>query len=197
MRIFLKALICSFVVSCVLSINGFYGACSEIREDVFRLHIIANSDSIEDQALKLKVRDGLLEYTEEIFKECNNKEEAVSAANESIDRLRGYAQRIVNDSGYDYPVDAYVTNMRFDTKAYKDFTLPAGEYDALRIVIGKAQGHNWWCVLFPAWCIPASSNNEHNGVFNEKEENIVKDSDEFEVGFRIVEFFEYICSWFR
>ena len=154
MRIFIKALACSLIVSCVLSLNGFYGACRDIREEVFRLHIIANSDSTED------------------------------------------AQKIVYDSGFDYTVDAYVTNMNFDTRIYDNLTLPAGEYDALRIVIGSAEGHNWWCVLFPVLCIPASTENTLSEVMNKKEEDIVKDSDEYEVGFKIVEVFEFFCSLF-
>lgn len=196
MRILIKALACSLIVSCVLSLNGFYGACRDIREEVFRLHIIANSDSTEDQELKLKVRDRLLEYTKDAFKECRSKEEAIAAAKANIRNIRSYAQKIVYDSGFDYTVDAYVTNMNFDTRIYDNLTLPAGEYDALRIVIGSAGGHNWWCVLFPVLCIPASTENDLSEVMNKKEEDIVKDSDEYEVGFKIVEVFEFFCSLF-
>lgn len=197
MKLFIKAVVCSFFITCILSLNGFYGACREIRGGVFRLHILANSDSEEDQSLKYKVRDGLLDYTSSLFSECGSKEEAIQTASDNIECIRERAQEIVNENGYDYPVDAYVTNMSFDTRVYDDFTLPAGEYDALRIVIGKAEGHNWWCVLFPALCINASGDNDISGLMNEGEESIVRDSGEYEVRFKVVEFFEQLCSFFK
>lgn len=196
MRILIRAVICSLVVTCVMTLNGFYGACREIRGEVFRLHILANSDSEEDQALKLKVRDGLLDHTKELFANCRNREEAIEAAKENIESISECAGRILKDQGCDYPVRAYVTNMDFETREYDEFTLPAGRYDALRIEIGRAEGHNWWCVLFPVLCINASGKSDFSDLLNKDEESIVSDSESFEVRFKIVEFFERLCSYF-
>ncbi len=197
MKLLLKSLCCAVVISCLFSIAGFCGACENIEDEVFRLHILANSNSADDQELKLYVRDGMLEYTDELFKNSKNKEQSKQTALNNIDKLKQKAQTLVYEYGYDYPVDVYVTNMTFDTRVYEDFTLPAGNYDALRIVIGSGEGKNWWCVLYPALCIPSASGNEIDAVLNDGEQDIVKNRDKYEVKFKIVEIFESFCGWFR
>ncbi len=196
MKIFFKAFCCAVVISCILSITGFSGACEDIEDRVFRLHIIANSDSEEDQSLKLKVRDEITTYTEKLFADCKTKEESMDAASRNIDSIRAKAQEAVKKYGYNYTVDAYVTNMSFDTRVYDDFTLPAGKYDALRIVIGKGEGHNWWCVLYPAVCVPSAQKNI-GSVLSDGETEIVTESDKYTVKFKIVEIFEGIADFFR
>lgn len=197
MKLLFKSLCCALVISCLLSMTGFCGACEDIQNEVFRLHILANSDSEDDQKLKLYVRDGLLEYTEGLFKNCKNKEQSEQTALENIDNIKQKAQTLVYEYGYNYPVDAYITNMSFNTRVYDDFTLPAGNYDALRIVIGEGEGHNWWCVIYPALCVPSAEGDELNSVLNEDEQDIINESEHYEVKFKIVEIFEGICSWFR
>lgn len=197
MKLLFKSLCCALVISCLLSMTGFCGACEDIQNEVFRLHILANSDSEDDQKLKLYVRDGLLEYTEELFKDCKNKEQSKQTALENTDNIKQKAQMLVYEYGYKYPVDAYVTNMSFNTRVYDDFTLPAGNYDALRIVIGEGEGYNWWCVIYPALCVPSAEGDELNSVLNEDEQDIINESEHYEVKFKIVEIFEGICSWFR
>ena len=189
-----KAVCCAVVISMLLSITGFCGACDDIQSEVFRLHIIANSDSEDDQKLKLYVRDGILKYTEELFKNCKNKEQSVQTARDNIDLIKNKAQSLVYEYGYDYPVDAYVTKMSFNTRIYNEFTLPAGQYEALRIVIGDGNGKNWWCVLYPALCVPSAEGNELNSVLNENEQDIVENSVNYQVKFKIVEVFEYIIN---
>lgn len=196
MKLFLKALLCGFIITSVLTLSGFSGACDDIRGEVFRLHIIANSDSPEDQQLKLKVRDGILEYADKLFSQCKNREEAVKTAEQHIDEISKYAEDLVKKYGYDYEVKAYVTNMSFNTRVYEDITLPAGRYDALRIVIGKGEGKNWWCVLYPSVCLSCSGADEMDGKVNEKEKEIITESDNYRVGFKIVEIFEWISSLF-
>lgn len=196
MKIIFRSVCSAVIICCMLSLAGFSGACDDIEENVLRLHILANSDSYEDQQLKLKLRDAILAFTDELFADCSTKKQSMDAAQENIDLITEKAQSIIRAEGYDYPVQAYVTNMSFDTRAYDEFTLPAGNYDALRIVIGEGGGHNWWCVLYPAVCVP-SAEKDIGSVLNENETDIVTDSDRYIVSFKIVEIFESIVSLFH
>lgn len=119
---------------------------------VFRLHVIANSDSNEDQALKLKVRDSLLKYMNSICADCSTKEEAISIAIQHENEFQKIAEQTIIDNGYTYPVKINISNFYFPTKNYGDISLPSGMYDALKVEIGKAEGQNWWCVMFPSLC---------------------------------------------
>jgi len=147
-----KSLLLGLLLSFLLTMTGFSGQCEAIENQVFRFHVLANSDSQEDQALKLKVRDRVLEYSEGLFQNAQTREEAEALAAAHLQELCQAAQDEVYRQGYDYPVKAEITNMFFDTREYETVTLPAGCYDALRITIGEAEGHNWWCVLYPSLC---------------------------------------------
>ena len=137
-------------------VNKTVTAGNEIRSETLRLHIIANSDSEEDQQLKLKVRDAVLEATGELFAEVSGKTEAVAAAEYSANDIKEIAEKTIAEEGFDYPVQVEVTEMWFETRSYEGFTLPAGDYDAVRIIIGEGEGKNWWCVMYPALCIPGA-----------------------------------------
>ena len=197
MRLFLKSLLCSFVISSLISMTGFCSVCENLQNDVFRLHIIANSDSEQDQSLKLKIRDGILEYTSKLFAECKDRDEAIIAAKENLEDIKRFSQDMVYTYGYGYKVDAYITEMDFDTRIYEDFTMPAGKYQALRIVIGNGNGHNWWCMLYPALCIPSAQQNKPEFSLDENEIDVISNSDKYEVKFRLVEIFEAIRSFFE
>lgn len=197
MRLFLKSLLCSFVISSLISMTGFCSVCENLQNDVFRLHIIANSDSEQDQSLKLKIRDGILEYTSKLFAECKDRDEAIIAAKENLEDIKRFSQDMVYTYGYGYKVDAYITEMDFDTRIYEDFTMPAGKYQALRIVIGNGNGHNWWCMLYPALCIPSAQQNKPELSLDENEIDVISNSDKYEVKFRLVEIFEAIRSFFE
>ena len=127
-----------------------------LQADVLRLHILANSDSEEDQTLKLAVRDRLLSCSEEIFGDAETMEEVREAARQGLDRIRELARQVVREQGFTYDVQAELVEMPFDERVYEDLTMPAGEYETLRITIGEAEGHNWWCVMYPPLCIPAA-----------------------------------------
>lgn len=129
----------------------------QLAEKVVRLHVLANSDSSEDQALKLKVRDRVLERTTEILEQSADRVEAEARLRGNILELERIAQEEVRANGYDYPVTAELKNTEFPTREYDGFTLPAGEYLALRILIGEAEGQNWWCVVFPPLCTAAAA----------------------------------------
>ena len=136
-----------------ISAASYVNAVSEdIAQSVFRLHVIANSDSKEDQDLKYKVRDKVLEYMNEISMDCSSKEEVILLAEEHKEEFKKIAEDVIKENGYDYTVNISIGNFDFPTKTYGDISLPAGEYDALRIEIGEAKGQNWWCVMFPPLC---------------------------------------------
>lgn len=174
---------------------------SGISDSVFRLHVIANSDSDEDQALKLKVRDSLLEYMNSLCSSTSSKEEAMRIANEHIDDFTKIAQDVIAQNGYNYSVDVSVGSCDFPTKEYGDVSLPAGTYDALRVKIGSASGHNWWCVMFPPLCfvdvssgiVPDESKEILHDTMSDEEYDLVTSSDsdsELTFKFKLVEFFE-------
>ena len=119
---------------------------TRLANQVIRLHVIANSDSDGDQALKLKVRDGVLAQAEQLYPEGASLEQASQALERNLAALAAAGQAVVEREGADYPVRAEITRCWFPTKEYEDFALPAGEYTALRVTIGEGEGRNWWCV---------------------------------------------------
>lgn len=128
----------------------------QLSEKVIRLHVLANSDSEEDQALKLRVRDRILEYADGLLTESADRTEAEARLRGSLLELEQIAAGEIAASGYTYPVTVELENTAFPTREYDGFMLPAGEYLALRVMIGEAEGHNWWCVVFPPLCTAAS-----------------------------------------
>jgi len=185
----------ALVVSVLISITGFAQTCANLRGEVLRLHILAHSDSDEDQALKLKVRDRLL--SESIFTESENKEEALKKALESLDLITETAKDEIVKNGYDYDVKVEITEMRFTTREYDTFTLPAGRYEAVRVLIGEGNGKNWWCVMFPPLCVPAATDKKKpDDVFTSKESQLMTEKPKYKMKFKIIEIFEGIRSRF-
>ena len=172
---------------------------TDLSEAVFRLHVIANSDSHEDQSLKLKVRDSLLDYMNNICSNCSTKEEAISLAQTHQNDFQKIAEKTIADNGYDYTVKINIDNFYFPTKNYGDISLPSGFYDALSVEIGEAKGQNWWCVMFPSLCfIDISSGVVDNEAKENLENNlenesytIISDSKKNNVKFKfkLIEFF--------
>lgn len=159
-----KAILIGFLVAVVAmmtaNFSAFAAQSSDIRQKVFRLHILANSDSKADQSLKLNVRDRILEKSGTLFQEANNKAQVIQEARASLPQIEAIARDEIHREGYSYPVQAHIVHMYFNTRVYGNVTLPAGDYDALRITIGAAKGHNWWCVLFPPLCLPSAEGEE-------------------------------------
>ena len=129
----------------------------ELADSVIRFHVIANSDTEEDQALKLAVRDRMLEEAEGLYPEGATLEQAQAALEGHLNTLAAAGRAVVEEQGYDYPVSARLEDCWFPTKEYEDFALPAGNYTALRVTIGEGKGQNWWCVAFPPLCLGAAS----------------------------------------
>ena len=132
------------------------GEQRELADDVLRLHVLANSDSEEDQALKLAVRDRVLAESEVILAGVTDREEAKKRLEESLQTLAEAGAETVACAGYSYPVTVSVEKTWFPTREYEDFALPAGDYTALRVLIGEGSGQNWWCVVFPPLCLGAA-----------------------------------------
>lgn len=178
----------------IATFTGFMNDCQEIRHSVFRLHILANSDTTEDQELKLKVRDKILEETGYLFKDVKSSKEAEKIANDNMDKIIDVAQKEVYSQGYNYKVNAYVCNMYFNTRDYEQFSLPAGKYDALRVTIGDAEGKNWWCVLYPSMCLPTAKPKENLEKSNleKSQTDIIEQPQKYKAQFAIVEFYESI-----
>ncbi|MCI1964831.1 MAG: stage II sporulation protein R [Oscillospiraceae bacterium] len=191
-----KALFLAFVFTILLSFTGFTAGCENIAPQVLRLHVLANSDSQEDQSLKLMVRDRILEESAGMLDHVQNREQAEQAVCRNLDQLQQAAQKEVVRQGYDYPVTARLAETYFTTRTYGDVTLPAGKYDALEVTIGTGKGHNWWCVIFPQLCLPAAQDKtELEDVLNQNELKIVRDGEEYQVKFKTVEYYEQLKQW--
>lgn len=128
-----------------------------LSDKVVRLHVLANSDSEDDQALKLRVRDRILEYTEPLLASAGDRQEAEALLRDRVPELEEIAAREIQANGYDYTVSIKLEDAVFPTREYEGFALPAGKYLALRAVIGAGEGQNWWCVVFPPLCAAASA----------------------------------------
>ena len=155
---------------------------AELADRVIRFHVIANSDSEADQALKLQVRDAVLAETERFYPEGADLETARAALQAHLGELAQVGQQVVDDAGYDYPVTAALEKVWFPTKEYDGFALPAGEYTALRIIIGEGAGQNWWCVAFPPLCLGAASDTVDEataaGYFSEDQAALITGEDQ-------------------
>ena len=141
-----------FIYTTICAISYAKSVSEDLENSVFRLHVIANSDSKEDQNLKYIVRDKLLQYMNSYLSNTSTKEDAIKIANEHLDEFKQVAINTIKEQGYSYNVNVKVGNFEFPTKTYGDISLPAGFYDALRVEIGEAKGQNWWCVMFPPLC---------------------------------------------
>ncbi len=173
----------------------------ELRGSVLRLHILANSDSEQDQRLKLMVRDKLLESG--LFESAESLSQAEAIAEEKLDKITDIAERVLRENGCNHKVTAELADVDFGDRTYGDITMPAGRYRALRIKIGSAQGHNWWCVMYPPLCLPAACEAE-DGVgedesaaeanFDEKELDILHKPRKYKVRFAIWDKIKSIIS---
>lgn len=167
---------------------------NNITDDVFRLHVIANSDSEKDQALKLRVRNAILEVSSGLFEKASSAEEAKMLSEDNLELFETAAKAEINASGYDYPVNCEVGRVHFDKRIYGSAELPEGDYNALRVIIGEGNGKNWWCVMFPALCLPAVTNTdevlalaEENGSLSTEELELIQNPENYEVRFYFAE----------
>ncbi len=179
-----------FLVSGVLALR----TQDALADKVVRLHVLANSDSEEDQELKLRVRDAVLERATELLKQSADREEAEGLLRGRLLELERLAGEVIAANGYDYPVTVELTDTAFPTKEYDGFVLPAGDYLALRVLIGEAAGQNWWCVVFPPLCTAASADVPASALaagFSEEEVRLITEENKgYVLKFKAVEFWE-------
>ncbi|MGN0667337.1 MAG: stage II sporulation protein R [Huintestinicola sp.] len=176
------------MISAVTARNG-------VEQGLVRLHILAESDSEEDQALKIKVRDAILAESDELFAPYSTKAEAEAELAAHLDKITAIAENTLRENGCSLPVAAEMTEMEFDTRIYDEFTVPAGTYTALRVTIGSGSGHNWWCVMYPPLCVPCAAVNMTNEEIMEKygreltEEELIMmaEEEDYEVRFFIAD----------
>jgi len=156
----------------LLATNYTYAVSEDLSDSVLRLHVIANSDTIEDQNLKYKVRDNIINYMNSISENITSKEEALELAKNNKENFLNIAKQTIMENGFNYDVNIDFGNFHFPTKSYGDISFPAGNYDAIKIEIGKSQGQNWWCVMFPPLCFVDVS----SGIVPEESKDTIKDS---------------------
>ena len=199
-----KYLLLSFVLIAFIILSAYsysYAVNENLSNNVFRLHVIANSDNEEDQNLKYKVRDELIKYMETLTTSSNTKEEVIQIANNHLEDFKTIAENVIEENGFDYDVNVEIGNFSFPTKQYGDISFPAGFYDALKVQIGEAKGQNWWCVMFPPLCfvdvtsgvVPEESKANLEENLGQEEYDIISNDEDSEIidfKFKIVEFFE-------
>ena len=186
----LVGILFSFLVTGILVNVKQAGMQRELAQQVFRFHVLANSDSEEDQELKMKVKEAILAYMKQELGHSDSVDETRQWANENLGQLEEVAGQVIAGEGYDYAVSAQVTMCDFPDKTYGDITFPAGEYEALRVEIGEADGRNWWCVLFPNLCfmdavhavVPEEGKQELKEVLEEDTYEMITATTRFKIG---------------
>ena len=190
------SILIAIIICCVFNINSFSQQCDSIRGKMLRMHVIANSDSEEDQSLKLEVRDAVLSAGKELFDGSITSKEAIEKISPHIDMLEQTALKVIKDNGFDYNVKITVAEEYFKTRTYDNsLTLPAGDYTAIKVIIGEGQGENWWCVMFPPMCLPSAvAECEISDVLSDDEADIVTDNEKYKFRFKIVEVFQELFN---
>ena len=198
--------VCILSLLCALICTGVWASEAhqnqrQLAEKLIRLHVLANSDREEDQALKLQVRDSILWRAEEILRAADGMEEAKTDLEAALPELEALAEATVAAEGYAYPVQASLTWETYPTRVYDTFTLPAGEYLSLRLIIGEGAGHNWWCVVYPPLCNAASQEDftgaaEEAGLTEEEVSLISGESRGYTVRFKSIEWVEGLLASF-
>ncbi len=196
---FFKRFFIIFSILCILSVplSAIFPSMSdmEIYDNIIRLHVLANSDSDIDQEVKLAVRDGILEKVQGFLAGVIDREEAERLIAENITVLESTAERILHENGFTYSAEVTLSKEEYPTRNYGGFSLPSGEYTSLRILLGDAEGQNWWCVLFPSLCNPLGKTAEISdsglteaGLTPSQVKIITGNSPEVKIKFRLVEF---------
>ncbi len=153
-----------------------------VYDDTVRLHILANSDEKEDQSLKLALRDAVLERYGEELSVFESSDAAVERLSLRLDEIRSFSDMTIEEMGFDYKTEVTLTKEWYDTREYEGFTLPKGYYTSLRIMIGKAEGQNWWCVMYPPLCLDVALSDK---AYTKEEEFLV--TKRYNVKFKILE----------
>jgi stage II sporulation protein R len=195
-KIWERALAIGMILSLAVCCTKAVAASEDIPSRVLRLHILANSDTTADQSLKLKVRDRVLKDSSVWFTNAHTRAEAEQAAAKHIPEIAREAEDELHKNGSDAPVRVALENTWFPTRQYGNVTFPAGTYRALRVLIGKGAGHNWWCVLFPALCLPSAEPKQQlDDVLTQPETQLT--GCPYQIKFKSVELYEELENWLK
>ena len=198
------AVLITVVISGLMQLNSYSETMNRgLAANLIRLHVIANSDSPGDQSLKRDVRDAILEYVQNELRNSDNIEKSREIINSKLTEITNIAKKVIAEKGSSYGVRTILGEYPFPTKVYGDIALPAGKYQALRVIIGEGRGANWWCVLFPPLCfvdvthgtVPDSVKDDLKKVLTDEEYDIVTNSEDeseipIKIKFKIVEMFQ-------
>ncbi len=195
------ALLMAFAI--VLTI-GMWASLTQdaLAAEVLRLHVVANSDSDTDQAVKLQVRDAILAAATPYLDGVHNQEEAEQALRPHLQELAQAGAEVLAQAGLSYPITVSITDQWFPTKEYTDFALPAGTYRSLQVILGEGQGHNWWCVVFPPLCLGSVSEESvetsASGVLSEDQISLISEQDgEYVLRFKVLEWWDSLVQKFE
>ncbi len=184
------------ICAVLLSMTNFNALCDDLRQNILRLHIIANSNSSADQQLKLKIRDKILEETSYLFADAESLSIAEDKAQKELSHFSEIANRVIKENSFNYKATVSLGDCFFETRHYDTFSLPAGNYRSLIIKLGEAKGKNWWCVIFPSVCIPAASERDLRDSVKEESAQIAQHPDRYIIKFKTVEIYEKIKNFF-
>ena len=200
-KILLSVTAIAISIYMAFSCTYFTASAQTVKEDVIRLHILANSNSEIDQEVKLKVRDALLETNASILSDSVTKENAKEHFESSKDILLKTAKKTLKENGFNYNVKITLQEEYFNTRSYGNLTFPAGQYTALKIVLGEGEGKNWWCVMFPPLCVPTADGLETNETtadyLTKSGEKIVNGGEKYIVKFKFLEIYEELRDKFN
>ena len=193
-KILLSVTVIAISLYMAFSCTYFTASAQTVKEDVVRLHILANSNSEIDQEVKLKVRDALLETNASILSDSVTKENAKEHFESSKEILLKTAKKTLKENGFNYNVKITLQEEYFNTRTYGNLTFPAGQYTAIKVVLGEGEGKNWWCVMFPPLCVPAADGLETNETtadyLTQSGEKIVNGGEKYIVKFKLLEIYE-------
>ena len=193
-----RALACGFALAVLCRVFPGAAATAQVPGEVLRLRVVAHSDSREEQELKLKVRDGVLEEAAKWCQGAESLEEANAALCTHLQSIGKAAQAVLAREGSGHGCRVQVTDAYFPTKEYQGFTLPAGVYRTLQVTLGDGAGRNWWCVVFPALCLPGAQ--EDHSVLDllpQGERQVVEKAEDYQVSFKVVELYQELRQWLR
>ena len=203
LKITIAALLLVILAAWIISYNYAEDVNAGLSQNLVRLHVVANSDSASDQALKLKVRDAIIDYMKDKLASSKNIDETRDIINSNLKNIEELSLKVIKENNSSYGVKASLGNYSFPTKTYGDIALPAGEYQALKVVIGEGVGANWWCVLFPPLCfidathgtIPDSVKQDLKSSLTSEEYKLITTADNEEdipvkIKFKVVELLE-------
>lgn len=171
----------------------FSQSCARLRSDTLRLHVVADSNDADDQRVKLKVRDAVLKEASEELAGCKSAEAAANEANALLDVIERAADETLARNGMSYTSRARVVEMYFPAREYGDVRLPEGVYTALRVELGEAAGHNWWCVIYPSLCLPAAEGDPLDD-YDAAERELVSEPEQYVFRFKAEELLQRLFA---